>query len=325
MDVAALRERATESFRQRADQAKDLVDRIPILGRLLSEVVRIEFIDRCMLIAAQGLLALIPMLVVLAAFLPDLTSAAVNSFSQAAGLGATGESQVESQVDTDRVRAQTGLIGIAITLFSATSFARAIQRMYERIWDIRHIGGVSGTRRCFLWLFGWLVTLQLVGGLRGLIHGPDGLLGESLRLGVQGLLLSLLWWVTAWALLFGRVPWHRLALGALLTGGLGLVYNRASAIVMPAYVDANADQFGTLGVILAISTWLIGFAAVMVASAIVGRVVSEDPTVQRLVSSGLELAAEVSGQARRLRRRPADEPAARRSAAPRPQRPAAGG
>ena len=56
----------------------DLVDRIPILGRLISEFVRIEFIDRCMLIAAQGLLALIPMLVVLAAFLPHLTGDAVH-------------------------------------------------------------------------------------------------------------------------------------------------------------------------------------------------------------------------------------------------------
>ncbi len=311
MDLAALRERATTSFRHRSDQAKDLVDRIPILGRLLNEIIRIEFIDRCMLIAAQGLLALIPMLVVLAAFLPDITSQAVNSFSEAAGLGQTGESRVESQVDPDQVRAQTGLIGIAITLFSATSFARAIQRMYERIWDIRHIGGVSGARRCFLWLIGWLITLQLVGGLRTLMHGLDGLAGEYVRLGIQALLLSLLWWATAWVLLFGRIPWHKLALGAVLTGCFGLVYNRTSSIVMPAYVDANAEQFGTLGVILAITTWLIGFAAVMVASAVVGRVVSEDPTVRKLATTALELAAEVQRQVRRLRRRPADEPAAR--------------
>lgn len=309
MDLVALRERATATYERRRDQAKDLVDRIPILGRLLNEIIRVEFIDRCMLIAAQGLLALIPMLVVLAAFLPDLTSAAIGSFSQAAGLGQNGEGQVERQVDPEQVRAQTGLIGIAITLFSATSFARAIQRMYERIWELPHIGGVSGTRRCFLWLLGWLVTLQLVGGLRTLLSGVDGLVGQGTRLALQMLLLSLLWWVTAWVLLFGRVTWNRLAIGAVLTGCCGVLYNRGSTLVMPAYVDANADQFGTLGVILAVSTWLIGFAAVMVAAAIIGRVVSEDPTVLRLVSSGLELAEGVRRQVRRLRR--ADEPAAR--------------
>ncbi len=100
MDLAALRERATATYRHRSDQAKDLVDRIPILGRLLNEIIRIEFIDRCMLIAAQGLLALIPMLVVLAAFLPDLTSATRSTPSpRPRGLGQTGESRIESEVD----------------------------------------------------------------------------------------------------------------------------------------------------------------------------------------------------------------------------------
>ena len=311
MDLAALRERATATYELRRDQAKDLVDRIPILGRLLNEIVRIEFIDRCMLIAAQGLLALIPMLVVLAAFVPNITGDAVEAFSNAAGLGNRGQDRVEGQVDPDQVRAQTGLIGLAITLLSATSFARAIQRMYERIWDVRHIGGVSGARRCFLWLFGWLITLQMVGALRGLIEGPGGVIGEGLGFGIQALTFSALWWVTAWALLFGRVPWHKLVVGAVLTGVFGLTYNRTSSVLMPKYVDANADQFGTLGVILAISTWLIGFAAVMVASALVGRVVSEDPTVRKVVRTGLALLAEVRRQVRRLRRRPADEPAAR--------------
>ena len=42
---------------------------------------------------------------------------------------------VQDTVDANQVRAQTGLIGLLITIFSATSFARAIQRMYERVWD----------------------------------------------------------------------------------------------------------------------------------------------------------------------------------------------
>ena len=38
--------------------------------------------------------------------------------------------------------------------------------MYERVWEQPHIGGVSGRPRCLLWLIGWLVTLQIIGGLR---------------------------------------------------------------------------------------------------------------------------------------------------------------
>ncbi len=261
-----------------------------------------------MLIAAQGLLALIPVLVVLAVFFPHLTGNAVDSFTDATGLGASGNDGIRGEVTNDQVRSQTGVIGLLITLVSATSFARAVQRMYERVWEVPHIGGVSGARRCFTWLIGWLMTLQIVGGLGAMLGAIDGLIGVSTRLVAQILFLSLLWWGTSWVLLFGRVRWHKLALGALLTGSIGVLYNRASGLVMPPYVSANADQFGTLGIILAVSTWLIGFAAIMVGSALVGRVVSEDPTVLKLVGLAREsLAASWA----RLRRRPAGETAAR--------------
>jgi membrane protein len=312
LDVAGTRERLAATYRTRRDQVQDLVDRIPILGRLVSEFIRIELIDRCMLIAAQGLLALIPMLVVLAAFFPHLTGDAVHSFSSAAGIGGQGDDAIRAQVTPDQVRAQTGWVGVAIVLFSATSFARAVQRMYEKVWERRHVGGVSGTQRCFLWLLGWLLTLQLVGGVRRLLGGVDGLVGGAARLGLSMVLLSLLWWVTSWVLLFGRVAWRQLALGAVLTGSVGVLYNRASGEFMPTYVQSNAHQFGTLGIILAVSTWLIGFAGIMVASALVGRVVSEDPTVRLVFRTAQELLE--SGWTR-LRGARADETGARRSAA----------
>lgn len=308
MDLAALRERMTTTYRLRRDQAIDLVDRVPILGRLVNEFVRIEFIDRCMLIAAQGLLALIPMLVVLAAFFPNLTEAGLDQFSSATGLG-DGNQMVQSDVNISEVRAQTGVIGLLITFFSATSFARAVQRMYERIWQVPHVGGVVGARRCFVWLVGWLLTLQLVSALIQFIGGDSVLFG-TMRIGIQMVLASALWLATSRLLLFGRVPWRRLALGALLTGVLATIYSRGSSLVMPLYVDQNAEQFGTLGVILAISTWLIGFAAVLVGSALVGRIVSEDPTVHRVVRATL---AAVAPLVPARWRPPADGTAARRA------------
>jgi membrane protein len=242
----------------------------------------------------------------------------LESFSSASGVGQSGEKLIEGEVTIDQVRAQTGLIGLAITIFSATSFARAVQRMHERIWEQPHIGGISGARRCLLWLLGWLLTVQLIGGLRTLMDGLDGIVGHSLTLAVQGVALSLLWLMTSWLLLFGRVPWTKLALGALILGYVGVIYNRSSALVMPPYVRANAEQFGTLGVILAVSTWLIGFAAIMVAANLIGRVVSEDPTVLRLVRIAMKYPTALWARLRRrLPKSPQpeghqeDEPAAR--------------
>ena len=307
MDVAALRERMTTAYRTRRDQALDLIDRVPILGRLVNDFIKIEFIDRCMLIAAQGLLALIPMLVVLTAFFPRATGDLIHTFSHATGVGSDGTELLEGEVTGGEVRAQTGILGFLITIFSATSFARAIQRMYERVWDQPHVGGLSGAQRCLLWLLGWMLTLQIIGALRRIGDGVGGVVGDGVGFVVQAALLSLIWWATCWVLLFGRIPWRSLALGATLTGVLGVVYNRGASFVMPPYVKANADQFGTLGVILAVSTWLIGFAAIMVGSALVGRIVSEDPTVLRVVRRVADFLESVW---RRVRRRPADETAA---------------
>lgn len=299
MDLGATRARLTAAYRTRSEQAKDLVDRIPILGRVVSEFVRVEFIDRCMLIAAQGLLALIPTFVVLVAFFPQLTDVGLAQFSDATGLGNRGDDELGGEVSVDQVRAQTGLIGIAITLFSATSFARAIQRMYERIWEQPHIGGMSGARRCFLWLIGWIASVQLVSGVVRLLSGPEGLLPGTVRFVVQVALVAGLWLVTSRLLLFGRISWWRLSVGAALTGVFLVLYNRGSGLVMPAYVEANAEQFGTLGVILAISTWMIGFGAILVGSALVGRVVSEDPTVLRVVRVTESVVRDVTGARRR--------------------------
>ena len=72
----------------------------------------------------------------------------------------------------DQVRNPDRRDRIVITLLSATSFARAIQRMYERVWEQPHVGGMSGARRCFLWLLGWMASVQTVSGCCGCCRDP---------------------------------------------------------------------------------------------------------------------------------------------------------
>jgi membrane protein len=101
------------------------------------------------------------------------------------------------------------------------------------------------------------------------------------RLVAQSVLVAGVWLATSGLLLFGRVPWPRLAVGAVLTG-----------------------------VIPAISTWMIGVGAVLVGSALVGLIVSEDPTVVSVVRS-----TEAAARASWARVRVPGGRAARRSAA----------
>ena len=254
---------------------------VPLVRSIIRGLVRIELIDRSMAIAAQAMLALVPMLVVLAAFLPaEFTSLAIDRFRELTGMGGTGQKAVESSVTPEQVRAQTGAIGLLITLFSATSFARAVQRMYEKIWEQPHIGGMVGIRRSSLWLVGWLLTLQTISVLGFVLEqvADTGIL----RFVLQGFGASLMWWWTSRVLLFGRVSWRTLLVGAVLTGFSLLLYSWGSNLVMPAYVASSAAAFGTLGLILAVTTWLVGFAGLLVVASVVGRAVVEDAEVRRL-------------------------------------------
>lgn len=260
-----------------------VLDVVPPLRRTVDELIRVEIVDRCMVVAAQALFALIPLVVVLAAFLPSgLTDAGVHRFEDVTGLTkASGElitHQVEPLAASD-VRSQTGLVGLVIVLLSSSSFARAVMRAYERVWSLPTVGGIRGRCRSLLWLLGWLVGLQLLTLLTWLMPGASPV---WLRAVLKAASVGLLWWWTLHLLLSERIAWRPLAFPAFLTGVALTAYTVGSAAVIPRYAASSAEQYGTLGLVLAVATWLVGMAGVTIVSAVVGRVVVEDPWLRRL-------------------------------------------
>lgn len=269
-----------------------LLDTVPPLRKSVEELLRVEFLDRAVVIAAQGLLALVPLVVVLAAFLPhEVTALGVDRFGSVTGVGEASTELVQDQVggtaaalDASDVRAQTGAVGLVLILLSASSFARAVQRMYERVWGRSHVGGFRGRWRCLGWLLGWLVGLQglyLVGWVDDEV---DVAALEPVWLVIRVLAATGVWWWTLHVLLSGRVGWSPLLVPAALTGAAVVIYAGASTLVMPRYTTSSAEQFGTLGLVLSVATWLVGFAGVLVVTAVVGRVLVEDATTRRVVA-----------------------------------------
>jgi membrane protein len=161
---------------------------------------------------------------------------------------------------------------------SATSFARSLQRMFERTWEQPHQGGLPGLRRSVTWLVACVVYLQALALLLAVVSGFPG--SSVLRLCGQVAASSMLWWWSARVLLRGREPWGRLWPSAVLTG-IGLaVLTHGSQYVMPPYVRSNVEQFGALGIVFAASTWLLAFGGVLVVAGVLGRVIVEDPTLR---------------------------------------------
>jgi membrane protein len=251
-----------------------VLDLVPPVRRTMGELSRIELLDRSLALGAQALLALIPMLMVLGAFMPRAwAEGVVQQVRDVIGLRDDVMAPVRQlALDQQTHQTQTGIVGAVVSLASASSFSRALQRMYARAWDLPGNRGVRALRSSLVWILGWLVMLQvtamLLRSLSGVAHpGP-------LQLLVQLTANTLLWWWTSRLLLGGRVPWRRLLPGAAVTALLLVVLNRSSTLVMPAFTRSNLEQFGPLGVVFAIGSWLVVFGGVLVVATVLGRQLS---------------------------------------------------
>ncbi|WP_019146298.1 YhjD/YihY/BrkB family envelope integrity protein [Aeromicrobium massiliense] len=260
---------------------------VPLARRVLRDLVRVEFVDRAIVVAAQALLALVPLIVVLAAFLPDeARQVAADRMQAVTGLEAGREAVASTGAFVqDPGRAQLGTVGALITVLSASSFARALMRAYEVVWELPHVAGLRGRRRCLGWLLGWLVALEALAATRGLRDVVDGSAGElALRpvvIAGQVVLVCALWWWTLHVLLAGRVGWRPLVVPAVVTGVAVMATAAGSSVVMPRYAASSVEQFGGFGLVLALAAWLVAVSGVLVVGAIVGRAVAEDPTCAR--------------------------------------------
>jgi membrane protein len=260
-----------------------LLDTVPLLRRTVDELVRVEVIDRSMVIAAQALLALVPLVVVLGAFLPDVTQVALERLEDVTGL--TGVSKdLADQVSTstsERVRTQTGLVGLVVVVLSATSFARAVMRGYERNWALPNVRGIRARRRALGWLLGWLAAFEVMSLVQDWLEPQAGWAGAGI---VRVVFISLAWWWTFRLLLSRRVSWQALVVPALVTGVGLTAYTATTSVVMAPYVRSTVAQFGTLGLVLAVAAWLVGFAGVLVVTAVIGRALVEDPWLVALAT-----------------------------------------
>jgi uncharacterized BrkB/YihY/UPF0761 family membrane protein len=268
-----------------------LAHRLPVVRRMLDSLLRVGLVDRAVVIAAQALFALLPLVVILVVVLPgDATREAVRRFAGATGFSPAGSDAAVSQLyppsAVSGAETQVGVVSAIVIIVSASSFARALMRTYERVWDLPPVGGLAGRRTALTWLLGWLALLVGVGAIGWRIGRLDGWIGSAVSGSVRALilvaLLSAIWWWTLHMLLSGRVSWSRLWLPAVASGAVVLGYVTASRLVMPARVASSVHRFGTFGLTLALASWLIGLAGGLVLAAIAGRGLAEElPALRR--------------------------------------------
>ena len=247
-----------------------------LLWRVWERMLEIEFVDRSVALAGKAFVSFFPLVIVVAAFMPERIRASILT-SVTARLGIRGEALTlarDAFASSDDLRKATGLLGLVLTILFATSFTTALQRVYLRAWRRPpRAAGVGAYWRGATWLLVALVGLALLGGLRGALGGG---LGSGVFAIVSLAVTSGLWWFTAWFLLVGEVRARVLVPTGVITGIVTAGYAASATVWMPGVVTSNEAQFGFFGVALALVTWFSGAAICVLIGACAGPVLAED-------------------------------------------------
>ncbi|OIV39534.1 ribonuclease BN, partial [Mangrovactinospora gilvigrisea] len=177
------------------------------------------------------------------------------------------------------LRETTGIIGLLMALASATSCSRSMARVCQRAWKLPK---AKTTIAAWRWV-AWLLAILLVVFLLGPVHDGFGL---GLWLGVP---LSFLVGVGVWLwtqhlLLVGRVGWLELLPGAVLaavaTSALGLT----ATLYVPTALNRALTEYGSLGLVLTLLSWLIVCCAAIVFALTIGAVLAQEPPLHRFLT-----------------------------------------
>jgi len=166
------------------------------------------------------------------------------------------------------------IVGAVFVLLGAMGIASTLQVWYQRVYDeppaqtlwrqltnrLLWLGGLMGYLTVQDFSF---IQLKQAGGARVPIYVATFILA-----------VAFYWW-TPHVLLSGRVAWRRLFPAAVATAacvtGLGVV----SALVFSSQIVSNHDDYGSIGVVMVLLSYLIGLGVCIHLGAVAGRMWDE--------------------------------------------------
>lgn len=269
-------------WRARSDDARLTAQRLrstgearfPIITHLTARMLSVNILDAATRLAAQCFLTAVPLLFVFASFAPQgVQDQLVSSLRAVFGLTGASNTQLEQlyRSNSESLREVTGFVGSLMVLLSATAVSRAVQRLCHRAWEIPRGGTKVAPWRWLVWIAVWPVVLVVQAPLR------DGF-GAGLWLGVPVTLAcqTALWWWSQHLLMGGRVRWLPLLPGALLTAAAVTVLSVTARFYMPTALNRTLSEYGSLGPVFTMLSWLIVVCAAVCIGITMGAVLAQE-------------------------------------------------
>jgi uncharacterized membrane protein YvlD (DUF360 family) len=239
------------------------------LGQSVRRFALMEGFDRCIVLSAQALTAMIPLFIVVASAAPagqeDVISHAITRRFALTGASADAVAQL---FDTPAgASSSVSVFSALLLVYSAMAFSRRLQSMYRAAWG-RDKGGVRSTLYAGIGLIAFTVMTGLSFVLRELASRfpPQWLWTIPLSAAI-GLVL---WTCIPYFMLEREVHWRRLlATGAASAAGM-TIFAIGTPIYMPGVMTRATEDFGLFGVTITLLGWLLAAAGIVVACTVMG-------------------------------------------------------
>jgi membrane protein len=241
---------------------------IELTRACLDRLVEIQFVDRSIALGSLAFTALFPLLVFVAAISPTEDGLADELVERFHLTGSSAQLVSEVFAQPDAVRQSIGWLGALLLIGAALSFTRGLQRVYEHAWRL-DARGWYGTRAGLVWLGGVALWVTLFAGVRDwLLDATGPLVSLIILLGGD----ALLWLWSPWILLARRVHWSKLVPSALLTSVAMTGFSVGSIVYMPEAISSSASHYGSIGIAIALVSWLVGAGFALTGCAAIGAV-----------------------------------------------------
>jgi uncharacterized membrane protein YvlD (DUF360 family) len=256
---------------ERSDEVSALSRRVAasFLGQSVRRFALIEGFDRCIVLSAQVMTALIPLFIVVASAAPagqeDVISRSI--IRRFALTGSSADAVEQLFLAPPNATSSVSVFSALLLLYSAMAFSRRLQGMYRAAWG-RSKGGMRSTLFAGL----GLVAFTVMSGVSFLFREvasrfPYQWLWTIPLSAVIGLVL---WTIIPYLMLEREVHWRRLLATGAATAGCMTVLAIGTPIYMPGIMTRATNDFGLFGVTITLLGWLLATSFVVVTCTVMG-------------------------------------------------------
>lgn len=222
----------------------------------MTRLKALDIANWTMIIGAELLWSVLPLLILVSSLANDRID---DDLSRHIGLDAQGAHIVRGLFRAKPSHDGVAIaIGLVVSLAGAVAIARSVQEMYEDVFRQEHRGWRDLPRH-----LAWVAALIGALVLQALIVRSVRSAGPAVLVPVRLAAGTLFFWFTLHILLSGRVPWPALIRPAVVTAVLWLALAGFSSLFFSSQLVTDSREYGTIGVVFTLLTWLVLVAAVL--------------------------------------------------------------